>query len=423
MSARKGKSSLWIVLFWTFVLPIAALVPKGYFRAKTQLKIHLHNLQERSAIKKARRREIKKFQDPRRVEIFSKIILTDQQMTEIDKVYLENYGEKIPYTWHRHFTAYTGKFDPYYFPELLFIPEFERFMNPDKSYTKVLGDKTVLPLIASSNSVNISIPETYISSTNGLLRDKSNNIITIDQAISLLENKQAFLKPTVGTNSGMGCAIINIVNGKDTFTGEKAEKLLCRAGRNFIVQKCITCHASIRKIYAKSVNTFRIITYLWKGNVEHMPVIMRLGQGEAFLDNAHAGGMFIAVSDDGILHKEAFTEFHKSFTHHPNTGVKFEGFKIEHFPAVIDAAKKMHQAIPQVGCINWDFTIDETGVPVLIEGNMRGGSIWLIEIAHGCGAFGEHTPEILKWIRQCKSVSQLDRIQYAHGYMENQTLN
>ena len=77
----------------------------------------------------------------------------------------------------------------------------------------------------------------------------------------------------------------------------------------------------------------------------------------------------------------------------------------------------MHAAIPQVGCINWDFTINEEGIPVLIEGNMLGGGIWVIEMVHGCGPFGQHTTDVLKWIRLCKNTPIESRKKYAYGFM------
>ena len=130
---------------------------------------------------------------------------------------------------------------------------------------------------------------------------------------------------------------------------------------------------------------------------------MRIGQGGNFLDNAHAGGMFIAVDNDGTLHKKAFTEFRNEYTQHPDTKIKFEDYKIDLFPEVIKAAIQMHESVPQIGCCNWDFTIDITGTPMLIEANMnngkQGGGIWLIEMAHGVGAFGDNTAEILQWLR------------------------
>lgn len=133
---------------------------------------------------------------------------------------------------------------------------------------------------------------------------------------------------------------------------------------------------------------------------------MRIGQGTSCLDNAHAGGMFVAVDNDGILHKTAFTEFNTKFMEHPDTRIRFEGYKIEYFGRVLEAARKMHYAVPQVGVVNWDFTLDENGEAVLIEGNMRFGSIWLIEMAHGQGAFGDDTEEVLDWLRTMRKTEK-----------------
>lgn len=92
--------------------------------------------------------EKQKFKDPRRKAIYNTVTLSREQEDQIDRLYMENYGRKIPYTWHRHFTAFTGQFDPQYFPELLYIPEFEHYMNLDRSYTDAFADKNLLPLIA-----------------------------------------------------------------------------------------------------------------------------------------------------------------------------------------------------------------------------------------------------------------------------------
>ena len=111
---------------------------------------------DRLHIWRSRYNEIKKFKDPRRRSIYSKVHLTKNQCREIDEFYLENYGEKIPYTWHRHYTAYTGNFDIKYFPELLFIPEFERYMCRHREYALVFTDKNMLPPLA--NAAGIKTP-------------------------------------------------------------------------------------------------------------------------------------------------------------------------------------------------------------------------------------------------------------------------
>ena len=355
------------------------------------LKNHVRAYQQEYIHKKKRQREIQKFEDPRRVAIYSTIYLNSEQEKAIDNLYMVHYGQKIPYTWHKHYTAFTGKFDPLYFPELLFIPEFERYMNPDRGIDHTLEDKNLLKLI--SGGVGIRMPETIVSCTNGILCDKDHQIIQWDDVVDMIPEHLCFAKPTVNSDSGRGCMLID-KNQKDILP--KLKDL----GNDFVVQERLVCSDSIQKIYSESVNTFRVMTYIWDNKIQYAPVIMRIGRNGSFLDNAHAGGMFIAVNPDGTLHKTAFTEFKNEFVEHPNTHVAFEGYQIKNFEKVIQSAQKMHAAMSQLGVINWDFTIDENEQPVLIEANILGGSIWLFQMAWGRGVFGENTIPILEWLKR-----------------------
>lgn len=335
--------------------------------------------------------EYKKIKDKRRVNILSEVNLTDEQKKLIDDLYITHYGKKIPYAWHRYYTAYTGHFDPYYIPETLFIPEFESYMNKAREYVDVLADKNILEVIAKG--VGVQMPKTIISCANGTLRNNKYELISWDDILSVVPGGMLFAKPTVDSGSGEGCRLLN--KEQDNFVEE-----LKTMGSNFVIQEKITCSNSIRNIYPESVNTFRVITYIWKEKVMCTPVILRIGQKGSFLDNAHAGGMFIAVNNDGTLHKTAFTEFRNIYEEHPDTHLIFENYKIENFEVVLQAAKKMHGALPQLGVVNWDFTINQEEIPVLIEANTIGGSIWLAQMAWGKGFFGDNTPEILEWLRE-----------------------
>ena len=356
------------------------------------------DIKDRWRIYRRRRSEIKKFEDPRRIKIYEAVTLTDEQKKQIDDLYETYYGEKIPYTWHKHFTAFTGRFDANYFPELLFIPEFEYFMNSNSEYNKVFSDKNVLPMIASH--VGVKMPKTVVSSVNGILEDENHKIINKNVLKQIMSKKASytyFVKPSVDSCSGQGCFLLHTDNKEDF---EELNKL----GKNFVVQERLTCSESVSKLHPYSVNTFRIITYIWKNKVEFCPAIMRIGRHKSHLDNAHAGGIFIAVNKDGTLHSTAFSEFKEEYKEHPDTHILFDGYKINNFGKVLEAAEKMHSAIPQVGLVNWDFTIDCEEEPVLIEANISGGSIWLPQIAWGCGAFGENTKEILQWVREQKKL-------------------
>lgn len=358
--------------------------------------------------------EKKKFRDKRRVEICNSTKLSQEQIDSVEKLYKNNYGKKIPLTWHKSYTAYTGRFDKYYFPEILYIPEFERYMNYNQSLANVLEDKNLLYVFAKAS--NVRMPRMYLSCQAGIYKDAENKVLDFEKACALISNiGVCFAKPSIGTDSGRGCEVYCLVNGTDTKSGKTSGMLLKDLGKNFTIQERLVCHESIRKIYDGSVNTFRIMTYRWKNQIIVAPIIMRIGRGGSYLDNAHAGGMFIALSDDGTLHKTAFTEFKEEFVEHPDSKLKFEGYRIPLLPNVVDAVKRMHYSLPAIGVINWDMTLDESGQPVLIEANVNGGSIWLFQMAHGCGVFGERTPEILRWLHKMNETKYSNRAQYYFG--------
>ena len=104
--------------------------------------------------------------DSRRMVVWGKYPLTTEQKQQIDEFYLQNYGEKIAYDSHQCYTAYTGIFDVKYFPETLYIPEFEQYENLNLAYAKVLTDKNFLPYIAKS--VGMQMPRTLLSGVFGM---------------------------------------------------------------------------------------------------------------------------------------------------------------------------------------------------------------------------------------------------------------
>ena len=381
---------------------------------KQSIKETLREVSNKYYIMRAKSVEAEKYHDPRRKKIMEQRPLTDQEKSEIDTFYLENYGEKIPYMWHQYYTAVTGNFDVKYFPELLFVPEFEKYMNPYAHYSQTFSDKNLLPYIA--NAANVEVPKTVVSCVFGQYRDCTDQMITAEEAKNILWNrKNLFAKPSIDSCSGEGCMTLDFANNKEERTGKTIEEILASLGNSVVIQERIKCHDSITKIYGGSVNTFRIMTYRWKDKIKHAPVIMRIGKGGACVDNAHAGGIFIAIEDDGTLREWATTEFNEKFMEHPNTHLAFSGYQIPLVKDVIAAAYRMHEVIPQVGAINWDFTINEEGEPVLIEANINGGSVWLFQMAHGYGAFGEDTAEVLRWLHKVKKMGRKEREQHLFG--------
>lgn len=382
---------------------------------KKSIKHVVYDATESLLIDSARKAEIAKFRNPKRTAIFEQAHLSEAQKRAIDDFYLENYGRKIPYTWHRHNLAVSGNFDVRFFPELLFIPEFERYMNQPSEYAKVFEDKNLLYLFADNAGVRTT--KSLLSRTAGIFRDADMNELAEREALELAGDiGKCFAKPTVGTCSGQGCGAYDFDGGVDKVTGMGIEALFDELGQDFSIQEPIACHSSIAALHPESVNTLRVMTYRWKEELRTLPLLMRIGCGKSSVDNAHAGGIFIGVADQGVLAPSALTEFNERFSEHPDTGIEFDGYQIFGVENVIDAAKRMHATMPQVGIVGWDFTVDEDGEPLVIEANIRGGSIWLPQMANGIPAFGDTTAEILKWLRFMNAKKPHERLNCKFGY-------
>ena len=368
---------------------------------KEKAKNFLLNLIEKLKVYYSKKIEFKKMKDKRRQLILSNFVLTKEQEQEIDDFFLKNLGRKVPYDWHRYYASYTGKFHKEYFPELFFIPVLQKLLVPE-AYKNVLTDKNFLPIFLSSQNY-IKTPKIYISRINNIYINSEHKFISEKEALETLKNiGKVFLKPTTETGSGVACKLLNVKDGIDLITNESLEKIINNYNSDFNFQEVIKNVKSINRIHPESLNTFRIITYCLNGQVYHVPVAMRIGRGKSYVDNAHQGGMFIHVDDEGNLGECAFTEFQERFYEHPDSHIRFKGYKIPEVKKCIEAVEKLQQLIPQVGLCSWDATVDNNGNVVIVEVNLKGQSIWFPQMASGEPAFGENTAEILKMIKNSK---------------------
>lgn len=353
--------------------------------------------------------------DPKRLESIKDFHLTAEQEQAIDAFYFSHYGQKVDHTCHRTYAAYSGKFSPAFITEDIYIPELDHFLNIFNTYNSVFEDKNVMPHLAKS--VGVKTPKVLFSRVKGFYLDAENQPTTCDKVLEALHNHgRLFIKPSVDSMGGRSCVLAEIKEGIDVKSQQPLVEILQQMGDDFVVQECLVCHESLREIYPKSVNTFRVFTYRWKDQIYMAPSVIRMGKGGMDVDNATQGGIFAGIKEDGQLYDYAITKYGQRYYEHPDTALRFEDCKLSLFPKVIDAAMKLHHALPQVGVSNWDLTLDADGDVVLIEGNLRCGSPWLSQMSTGLPFFGEHTAEMLKWLQKMKKMSPSERPNHAFGF-------
>jgi len=233
-----------------------------------------------------------------------------------------------------------------------------------------------IPKLISYNLKNNYFFNTKIS----IVNTKSDLIAFFETVFESSQETRLFLK-FLDSNGGKGILLLKKENLKKIIE-VNADILL---NNSFMHQEVIKQHQEINKIFSKSINSLRIITYINnKNDINILSVLMRFGIGNSIVDNANAGGFFISVDmATGMLKgvgRQDFTKGARVFIKHPDTNILLENFKVPFFLDACDLAKKATKYLPNK-IVGWDIAISPTG-PIIIEGNHT-PSLHMSDIAFG----------------------------------------
>lgn len=143
---------------------------------------------------------------------------------------------------------------------------------------------------------------------------------------------------------------------------------LCSNGQT-LVEEMIIQHPDMDLLSPSSVNTIRMVTLLFNGEVHFMYALVRMSNGDNCVDNICSGGMYVSIGKDGVITKPAFCDATgQYYDSHPYTGTQFNGFKIPMFDKAVEMCKQAALVCPKVGYVGWDVAITPSR-PVLVEGN------------------------------------------------------
>jgi hypothetical protein len=147
-------------------------------------------------------------------------------------------------------------------------------------------------------------------------------------------------------------------------------------------------------LYDRSLNTFRIMTYILEDKLYHAPLLLRIGCSDSLIDDK----LYIGLNDEGYLREEAYSLEGKKYRTHPDTGITFYNYFIPNVHKVIECAYNCHKKTPHTKLISWDFALDKNNNPILIEANLLGHTAWFSQVACGESTFGDHTKQMLQLI-------------------------
>ncbi|SOC41176.1 sugar-transfer associated ATP-grasp domain-containing protein [Salinicoccus kekensis] len=317
---------------------------------------------------------------------------------EVQQYWEKHYGKKIDPTLHVALMNLTGDKTPELLPNQIMRREILPFLN-DYDMTPGYIDKNLY-------DVFINPPrsaETAIKNVSGQYYDAYNNSIDKDRAEEIFKEADDYLivKPSRKNNGKMikkldarGDKLF--LNGKPIDL-KRLEKLY---RENFIVQKAIRQHEIMARPHPSSVNTLRMYTMRWNNEIVYISSLARYGVNNDVKDNMGAGGLCLGIKDTGEFFDIALDDRMQTYTHHPTTGVCFGDLDpLRNFEEIKQFARDCHRNILHINYISWDIAIREDGKPVFIEANFT-GPLWIGQLITRKPALGNHTEEILQYVKE-----------------------
>lgn len=321
-----------------------------------------------------------------------KSALTDQQVLEIEERWKKiSFAYQMDPVWHQLYTSKTGKFSKDYIPNELHY-YFTEYQLINFNYLRAFTDKNYLALLFS----DIKQPKTVIRCIQGFFYMGDYTPISIDEAVSLVRenigvDKGVVVKPSISSWGGRNISFYNGDMGV-----EEVRQIFSSYGKNFIVQNVLEQHKDLAAIHSDSVNTVRIITILIEGEVVLLSACLRMGVGKSQVDNFSQGGVGCGIDTEGRLRSIGYDRHGNMVKQHPN-GFHFEDCIVPNFNEVVKQVKKAALRVPQFGVASWDFAVDKTGAPILIEYNVGGGSIDIHQYNNG-PLYGDKTDKIIDYV-------------------------
>lgn len=268
----------------------------------------------------------------------------------------------------------------------MYYTKIDQYFN-DRKLGWGFNDKNYYSRIFSG----ISQPKVLVRKIKGLLFDENYQQLSVDEASGLIgKEPEVICKPTLETGSGRGIRFWETCNCE----AEIVEFLKNKNEADYVVQVIVKQHPELCRVHQSSLNTLRICSILMEDGVHILSSVLRMGIGGMRVDNATAGGISAGINPDGTLDKYAYNYYTGAkIEQHPD-GLVFEGFCVPSFDKAINIVKSAHLLIGHFRLVSWDIAIDENGEALLIEANMRNGSINFHQFSNG-PLFGDLTERVL----------------------------
>ena len=192
-------------------------------------------------------------------------------------------------------------------------------------------------------------------------------------------NSEFFVKP-LSMGNGIGICSFNV--GRDGDKEALFKKIINRCP--VIIEQPIRQAEEMAKYHPRSVNTIRVVTVQKEGIVRIVQTSVRLGVGDAIIDNISHSGLSAAVdTGSGIIITPGRAAHRKElFLRHPDTNEQIIGNRIPDWENLLQLVKLLASKFGKQRIIGWDMAYSVEGW-VVVEANSHPGIQILAESGVG----------------------------------------
>ncbi len=188
------------------------------------------------------------------------------------------------------------------------------------------------------------------------------------------------LEAAPGTN---GC----IANGTPMSWEQFIKESVLADGHEMQAELVIRQHPIPAAFHSKAINTLRLTTLRDEktGKPSYLNGMMRMGTGNAYVDNVAQGGVCVGIDNNGRIIGPGFDTkgcATPTITHHPTSGLAFDGVIIPYFEEAKELVSQAHALFSEkLLYLAWDVAITPDG-PCIIECNTRADT-GMLQRVHG----------------------------------------
>jgi hypothetical protein len=298
--------------------------------------------------------------------------------------YSLNYHPAEYYSFRFHHKDCTYKDMLRFIPYSWFLNKVTRNMTPS-SWAVLFANKALFNNFARQKGLNVVSDYGIYNNIYGYDLKDHHKLATADD-LEHLFRKYDLNRAVIKDLSGMQGKNIFFITGvepgeefrfkikEDWITKNELASLLGKG--EFIIQEYLENINFLNEIYPRSINTFRIITFLsHDGSVKFLGALLRAGIGQKMVDNYHQGGLVIPIDlESGRMIDYGYNYDCELYTEHPDTHFRFKGVEVPRWKELLQFVEKSARTFPMMRFLSWDIAYTDKGF-VILEANS--GSVYI----------------------------------------------